>query len=343
MAEALLSVEQLKVSLTRSGTPLVRDVAFTLDENEALAIVGESGSGKSVTAKALVGLTRTMQMTATGTVLYRGQDLMSASDRELQGLRGRRIAMVLQDAMTALNPVTRIGPQIVEAIRAHREVSRPEATARAIELLREVGIASPERRVNAYPHQLSGGMRQRALIAVALACDPDILIADEPTTALDVTVQAQVLDLIESVTRARGAGLILITHDLGVVAEVADRVVVMYAGEIVETGMTAQIFEDPHHPYTQGLLRSSPRADRPAQRRMLTIPGTPATASSDIVGCRFRPRCAAAFDRCADRPSLERRAGLPGHSDRCWLSTSAKRALAIDHAAPVLDGEVQDA
>ncbi len=251
----ILSISDLSVSFATDGGVVraVERVSFELDEGEILAIVGESGSGKSVTAQTILGLTRAPNATITGSVEFDGRDLTELDDEQLRDVRGKRIAMIFQDPMTSLNPVYRVGAQIVEMIRAHREVSKREAHDSAVELLRSVGIPNPERRVNDYPHEFSGGMRQRVMIAMALALDPDVLIADEPTTALDVTVQAQILRLLDRLNRERGLAVVLITHDLGVVAEIADRVAVMYAGQIVEDATLENLFYDPQHPYTWGL------------------------------------------------------------------------------------------
>ena len=273
----ILKVDDLKVSFaTEDGVvQAVGGVSFELRAGEVLAIVGESGSGKSVTAQTITGLTRAPNARITGSVTYRGRELNGLDDDQLRDVRGEQIAMVFQDPMSSLNPVYRVGDQITEMIRAHRDVSKHEAAARAVELLRSVGIPNPERRVRHYPHEFSGGMRQRVMIAMALALEPDVLIADEPTTALDVTVQAQILRLIDQLNRDRDLAVILITHDLGVVAEVADRVVVMYAGQIVEDATLDEIFYDPQHPYTWGLLGSLMRLDQSRSARLAQIPGSP--------------------------------------------------------------------
>jgi peptide/nickel transport system ATP-binding protein len=329
--EALLSVSDLGVSFaTESGLlPAVAGVSFELAPGEVLAIVGESGSGKSVTAQTLLGLTRSPNARIEGSVKLDGQELTSASDAELQKVRGARIAMVFQDPMTSLNPVYRIGDQIAEAVRAHRpKMSDGEARSLAVEMLDSVGISDSERRVDAYPHEFSGGMRQRAMIAMALALEPDVLIADEPTTALDVTIQAQILRLLERLNRERNLATILITHDLGVVAEVADRVLVMYAGRVVEQGTLEQIFYDPQHPYTWGLLGSLTRLDRPRPERLPQISGAPPSLNDLPSGCSFRPRCPHAFEPCPKMPGLQARvAGAADHLDRCWLEPERKAEL----------------
>ncbi|WP_396903802.1 ABC transporter ATP-binding protein [Mycolicibacterium phlei] len=325
---ALLTVRDLRVGF-RTDDGLVRavdGVSFDVRAGEVLAIVGESGSGKSVTAQTITGLTRAPNATITGSVRYRGQELVDLDDAGLRAVRGEQIAMVFQDPMSSLNPVYRVGDQIVEMIRAHRDVSRAEARERAVELLRSVGIAQPESRIRDYPHQFSGGMRQRVMIAMALALEPAVLIADEPTTALDVTVQAQILRLLARLNRERDLAVIMITHDLGVVAELADRVLVMYAGQVVENGTLDDIFYRPQHPYTAGLLGSLTRLDEPRGRRLPQIPGQPPSLLTPPQGCRFAPRCAHRFDRCAELPELDDRGGT-GHLDRCWLDSEHRQRL----------------
>jgi oligopeptide/dipeptide ABC transporter ATP-binding protein len=327
-ATPLLSVRDLSVSFATEGGRLqaVDGVSFDLAAGEVLAIVGESGSGKSVAAQTIVGLTRSPNARIEGRVELDGADLVAAGEDELRGVRGERVAMVFQDPMTSFNPVYRIGAQIVEAVRAHRDIGEDEAHRLAVEMLEAVGIPDASRRVDDYPHEFSGGMRQRALIAMALALEPEVLIADEPTTALDVTVQAQILELLGSLNRERGLATILITHDLGVVAEVADRVLVMYAGRVVEQGTLDQIFYDPQHPYTWGLLGSLTRLDAGRPRRLPQIPGAPPSLLALDRGCAFRPRCPHAYDKCVQLPPLESRvAESPGHLDRCWLAPEQKR------------------
>ena len=324
----ILKVDDLKVSFaTEDGVvQAVGGVSFDLQAGEVLAIVGESGSGKSVTAQTITGLTRAPNARITGSVTYRDRELNGLDDDELRNIRGEQIAMVFQDPMCSLNPVYRVGDQITEMIRAHRDVSKREAADRAIELLRSVGIPNPERRVRHYPHEFSGGMRQRVMIAMALALEPDVLIADEPTTALDVTVQAQILRLLDQLNRDRDLAIILITHDLGVVAEIADRVVVMYAGQIVENATLDEIFYDPQHPYTWGLLGSLMRLDQSRTTQLAQIPGQPPSLLAPPPGCRFAPRCTYAFDKCHELPPLEARAG-GNHLDRCWLDPEEKKSL----------------
>jgi peptide/nickel transport system ATP-binding protein len=328
-ARPLLSVKDLRVGFATEGGRLqaVDGVGFDLAPGEVLAIVGESGSGKSVTAQTILGLTRSHNATIEGSVRLGDSELLDASEAELRKVRGERIGMVFQDPMTSFNPVYRIGAQISEAIRAHRdEVSKAEARARAVELLESVGIPDAARRVDDYPHEFSGGMRQRAMIAMALALEPEVLIADEPTTALDVTIQAQILRLLESLNRERNLATILITHDLGVVAEVADRVMVMYAGRVVEEGTLDEIFYDPQHPYTWGLLGSLSRIDRPRPHRLPQISGAPPSLIALPEGCAFRTRCPHEFAKCAQQPPLEARlADAPSHCDRCWLGPEQKR------------------
>ncbi|HEV7770123.1 MAG TPA: ABC transporter ATP-binding protein [Solirubrobacterales bacterium] len=330
MSEALLSLRDLRVGFAGEDGRLqaVDGVSLDLAPGEVLAIVGESGCGKSVTAQTIVGLTRSPNARIEGSVKLRGEELLSKSEAELQKVRGGEIAMVFQDPMTSFNPVYRIGAQIIEAIRAHDgEVGKQEARTRAVELLASVGIADAERRVDDYPHEFSGGMRQRAMIAMALALEPSVLIADEPTTALDVTIQAQILRLLEDLNRERGLATILITHDLGVVAEVADRVAVMYAGRVVELGTLDELFYDPQHPYTWGLLGSLSRIDQPRPRRLPQISGVPPSLLAPPEGCAFRPRCPHAFGKCTELPPLEgRREEAPEHLDRCWLSPTEKAA-----------------
>ena len=325
----ILTVRDLQVSF-RTDDGVVRavdGVSFEVSPGEVVAIVGESGSGKSVTAQTLIGLTRAPNSKITGSVMFEGRDLIELSDEDFRGVRGEHIAMVFQDPMTSLNPVYRVGDQIAEMIRAHRDVSKSEALSQAVELLRSVGIPNPERRVRDYPHEFSGGMRQRVMIAMALALDAELLIADEPTTALDVTIQAQILRLLENLNAERNLSVVLITHDLGVVAELADRVVVMYGGQIVEDGRLEEIFYNPQHPYTWGLLGSIARLDEVRPERLPQIPGQPPSLLNPPTGCRFAARCQYAFEKCTQPPTLEARVGNPGHLDRCWLTPDEKLAI----------------
>jgi oligopeptide/dipeptide ABC transporter ATP-binding protein len=323
-----LEVADLGVSFaTEDGVVRAVDgVSFSLAPGEVMAIVGESGSGKSVTVMTLMGLTRGVNARFEGSAQFGGIDLITASEEEMEQIRGAGIAMIFQDPMTSLNPVYRIGEQIIEQIRAHQEVSKAQALDRTIELLDQVGIPRARERVDAYPHELSGGMRQRVMIAMALSLDPSILIADEPTTALDVTIQAQIIERIKELRDRTDTAVILVTHDLGVVADVADRIAVMYAGRIVEQGALDEIFYDPQHPYTWGLLGSIPRLDRERSRRLPSIGGSPPSLIAPPQGCHFRPRCPHEFERCREVPALEARvADAPGHLDRCWLPVEEKR------------------
>jgi oligopeptide/dipeptide ABC transporter ATP-binding protein len=329
MGERLLEVDDLHVHFaTEDGVVRAVDgVSFQLSRGDVLGIVGESGSGKSVTAMTLMGLTRGVNTIFEGQVVYKGKDLLNISEREFQDYRGAEIGMIFQDPMTSLNPVYRIGDQIVEAIRTHDSVDRRTARKRSVELLRQVGIPNPETRVDDFPHQFSGGMRQRAMIAMALSCSPDILIADEPTTALDVTIQAQIIELISRLKDDFNSAVILITHDLGVVADIADDILVMYAGRVVEQAAKRELFYNPQHPYTWGLLGSIPRLDRPKQDRLHTIKGAPPSLINAPAGCKFRTRCPQAFEKCTQEPALENRVEVPGHLDRCWLDVEYKRAV----------------
>jgi oligopeptide/dipeptide ABC transporter ATP-binding protein len=329
MAERLLEVKDLKVRFTTEDgiVRAVEGVDFELDRGQVLGIVGESGSGKSVTAMTMLGLTRAHNTTFEGEVVYKGQNLLAMPERRLRDVRGNEIAMIFQDPMTSLNPVYRVGEQIVEAILTHEEVGKRTARQRTVELLRRVGIPNPNQRVDDYPHQFSGGMRQRAMIAMALSCNPDVLIADEPTTALDVTIQAQIIELIDQLKDDFNSAVILITHDLGVVADVANEILVMYAGRVVERGPKRSIFYDPQHPYTWGLLGSIPRLDRPKGGRLASIKGMPPSLINLPKGCKFRPRCPHAFDKCIEEPDLLNRVDERGHLDRCWLSVDEKRDL----------------
>jgi peptide/nickel transport system ATP-binding protein len=327
-AAPLLEVRDLSVSFrTQDGTVHAVDgVSFTVNRGEVLGIVGESGSGKSVTAMTLMRLILDPNAVFSGEVLFKGRDLMQLSQGDMLRVRGTQISMIFQDPMTSLNPVYRVGWQIDEQLRAHEGLSAKQARRRTLELLGAVGIPNPEARIDDYPHQFSGGMRQRVMIAMGLSCNPDVLIADEPTTALDVTIQAQILELIGNLQREFDSAVVLITHDLGVVAEVANRVAVMYAGRVVEYADVGELFRSPQHPYTWGLLGSISRLDRPRQRRLAAISGQPPSLISLPAGCSFRPRCPHAFDRCrAERPELEARSEA-GHLDACLLSADQKQA-----------------
>jgi oligopeptide/dipeptide ABC transporter ATP-binding protein len=300
---SLLEVRNLKTYFaTRHGEAhAVDDVSFTVEPGEALCLVGESGCGKSVTALSILRLVSSPGRIVGGEICYEGRNLLTLNDREMRAVRGNEIAMIFQDPMTSLNPVYKVGAQIAEAIRLHRKVSRKEAWNQAIEGMRDVAIPAPEVRAGNYPHEMSGGMRQRVMIAMALACDPKLLIADEPTTALDVTIQGQILDLLNNLREKRKLALLLITHDLGVVAEIADRVAVMYSGKIVEQAGVKDLFARPLHPYTEGLLRAVPRLDESGKargRRLETIEGVVPNPVDPPPGCRFGPRCDYAQEPC---------------------------------------------
>jgi peptide/nickel transport system ATP-binding protein len=328
MAERLLEVRDLEVSFaTEEGVVQAVDgVSFDLDAGEVLAVVGESGCGKSVTAMTLMGLTRSPNARFGGTATYKGTELVGASEDQLRRIRGAEIAMIFQDPMTSLNPVLKIGEQIVEQVQEHQGLPAVQARDRAVELLERVGIPRARDRMDAYPFEFSGGMRQRVMIALALSCDPSVLIADEPTTALDVTIQAQILQRFRKLRDETGAAVVLVTHDLGVVADIADRIAVMYAGRIVEQGTLDDIFYDPQHPYTWGLLGSITRLDRPHRERLPAIAGMPPSLAHRPQGCHFRPRCPHEFSECPNVPALVSRVeGKPGHRDRCWLSVEEKR------------------
>lgn len=329
MAERLLEVNGLKVQFaTEDGTVKAVDgVDFELSRGQVLGIVGESGSGKSVTAMTMLGLTRDRNTRFEGEVLYKGRNVLTMSEDELEGVRGNEMSMIFQDPMTSLNPVYTVGTQISEAIRIHERADKSAARRRSIELLKQVGIPNADSRVDNYPHEFSGGMRQRAMIAMALACNPDVLIADEPTTALDVTIQAQIIELIDRLKDEFNSAVILITHDLGVVADIADEIIVMYAGRVVERAKTRSLFYDPQHPYTWGLLGSIPRLDRPRLERLHSIKGMPPSLIRPPQGCKFRPRCPHAFAKCMEEPGLDNRVEEGGHLDRCWLSVTEKREL----------------
>jgi oligopeptide/dipeptide ABC transporter ATP-binding protein len=332
VAEPLLEVKDLKVSFrTEDGVVRAVDgVSFSVDKGEVLGIVGESGSGKSVSMMSVLRLINDPNMQVEGEVIYKGRDLMKLRKDEMQEVRGDEIAMIFQDPMTSLNPVYTVGDQIIEAIATHQDMNKPAAKNRAVELLRQVGIPDAERRVDDFPHQFSGGMRQRAMIAMALSNNPDVLIADEPTTALDVTIQAQIIELIDKLKDDFNSAVILITHDLGVVAEIADEIIVMYAGRVVERAAKRQLFYDPQMPYTWGLLGSIPRLDRPKQERLHSIKGMPPSLINAPEGCKFRPRCPHAFDKCTEEPELRNRVEEHSHLDRCWLSVQDKRRLRVE-------------
>jgi peptide/nickel transport system ATP-binding protein len=327
----MLAVEGLSVSFrTPEGTVRAVDgVSFSLAATEILGIVGESGCGKSMTALSVMGLVPDPPGRVAGSIRLAGRELIGLAESEMQRLRGNAISMVFQEPMTSLDPVMRIGNQIAEPLVLHQGLSRRDARTRAIDLLRCVHIPEPERHAGAYPHQLSGGMRQRVMIAMALACRPAVLLADEPTTALDVTIQAQILRLMVELRRELGTAIVLITHDLGVIAETADRVVVMYAGRKVEEAPVADLFARPQHPYTAGLLAAVPRIDRsgaPERKRLVEIAGVVPVLDREITGCRFAPRCRLATDRChREDPPLE--AKRPDHLAACWHSDRAPEGV----------------
>ncbi len=327
----LLEVEDLRVSYdTEDGVVQAVDgISYQLGRGCTLGIVGESGSGKTVAALSVLGLTRAEGATVSGHIRFEGRgDLLALGERELCAVRGNEIAMVFQDPLSSLHPLYRVGAQIVEAIRAHRDIAKAAARARTIELLDLVGISDPARRVDAYPHELSGGQRQRAMIAMALANDPKLLIADEPTTALDVTVQAQILGLLSKLQRERGMALVLVTHDLGVVADMADDIAVMYAGQIVESAPAERVFAAPEHPYTWGLLRSIPTLDGPREELLTPIPGSPPSPLAPPPGCRFHPRCPYAEpEHARTDPTLQPVPGQPEHQVACLLESDTRRRL----------------
>lgn len=318
----ILEVKNLTVHIkTHKGVvQAVRGVDFYLNEQETLAVVGESGSGKSITMKGVMGILPKNGKVVEGSVMFQGNDLTKYSERQMQQVRGSEIAMIFQDPMTSLNPTMKVGKQIEEMLKEHRkEMSKADRRARAIELLSLVGISNPEARYDQYPHQLSGGMRQRVVIAIALACDPKVLIADEPTTALDVTIQAQILELMMELKDKLGMAIIMITHDLGVVASMCDRIAVMYAGRIIEYGTTDDIFYHPHHMYTKGLIRSIPRLDTKEHERLVPIEGTPVDLLNPPAGCPFAPRCESCMKICLrEMPPVTQFDDV--HYTQCWLN-----------------------
>ncbi len=312
----MLSVRDLRVSFcTEQGMVQAIDgVSFDVAEGEILGVVGESGSGKTVSLLAVMGLITDPNAVIEGSIKYQGRELVGLSAKDMRKLRGREIAMIFQDPMTALTPVYTIGWQIAEQIRAHEKISAKAAEQRAIDLLQEVNIPNPAEAIHLYPHQLSGGMRQRAVIAMALSCNPSLLVADEPTTALDVTVQAQILDLVRKLQKNYKSAVVFITHDMGVIAEIADRVMVMYAGRIAERGSKRELFSEPQHPYTQALLDSIPPLEGKRPHRLKSIPGAPPALLHRSTGCAFAPRCAKRFDACVNMPILT----ANGHDAACF-------------------------
>jgi peptide/nickel transport system ATP-binding protein len=322
----LLEVKDLKTYFSTDDgiVKAVDGVSFSIERGETLGIVGESGSGKSVTCLTIMGLNNPRNTISTGSAVFNGEDLLTASPRRLREIRGNDIAMIFQDPMTSLNPVHTVGTQLMEAVRLHRDVTKSQARARALELLKQVGIPRAERRIDDYPHQFSGGMRQRVMIAMSLINDPELLIADEPTTALDVTTQAQILALIDRLQDDYNSAVIMITHDLGVVAEIADDVVVMYAAEVAEHAPVNSIFRKPHHPYTWGLMGSLPRLDIDVER-LVQIQGQPPSLLRPPSGCRFHPRCPYAMDVCKQvDPVLAPVSDEPDHLQACHLDEETK-------------------
>jgi oligopeptide/dipeptide ABC transporter ATP-binding protein len=316
----LLEIENLQTQFfTSAGTVRAVDgISYDVNEGETIAIVGESGCGKSVGALSILRLIPDPPgRIVAGSIRFKGRDLLTLSDEEIRDVRGKDIAMVFQEPMTSLNPVLTIGRQLTETLQQHLNMSSEQATARATELLGMVGISDPARRLKQYPHHFSGGMRQRVMIAMALCCEPKLIIADEPTTALDVTIQAQILELMKELTRRLGVALIVITHNLGIVARYADRVNVMYAGKIIESGTADEIYHRPHHPYTLALLKSVPRMDQPRKGKLDPVQGQPPDLTRLDDSCSFRPRCSFAIDRCVSTPPLER-VGAEGHVAACW-------------------------
>jgi len=332
----LLEIKNLRTYFyTEEGVVRAVDgVSWDLDEGETLGLVGESGSGKSVTAMSILRLIpRPPGRIVEGEIMFEGQNLVDLTDEELRHIRGNRIAMVFQEPMTSLNPVLTIGEQLTESIKLHLHMDQPEADKRATELLEMVGIPEANARLKDYPHQFSGGMRQRVMIAMALSCNPKLLLADEPTTALDVTIQAQILEIMARLSKELGTAVVVITHNLGVVARYADRVNVMYAGKIVESGSTHDIFKEPRHPYTVGLMQSVPRLDATEHRRLFAIEGQPPLLVNPIPGCSFEPRCAWRIDKCQNEaPPLE----LKGekHWAACWRNPMVDEQTVVA-AAPV--------
>ena len=335
----LLSVKNLSTEfpVKKGIVKAVEDVSFDVDAGEILAIVGESGSGKSVTSLSVMGLLAEPGHVAGGSMEFEGKDLVHLSERDYRALRGNDMAMIFQEPMTSLNPVYRVGKQIVEAIRTHENVSKKEARERAIDMLRKVGIPSPEKRIDDYPHQMSGGMRQRVMIAMALSCNPKLLIADEPTTALDVTIQAQILDLLRRLRDDTGMAVLLITHDLGVVSETADRVVVMYCGQVVEEAEVRTLFDHPMQPYTLGLLKSIPRLEDDDSKRLYMIKGMVPNPLEMPPGCHFSDRCDSCMDICREKiPNL---VDIDGHKVRCFLYENADGEA--KSAAAIAEGEAE--
>ena len=323
MSENILSVQNLHTSFhtDKGEVKAVNGVTFNLEKGKILGIVGESGSGKSVTAYSIMRILEKNGRITEGKILYKGQDIAEFSEKQMREFRGKCCSIIFQDPMTGLNPVFTVGNQLKEAIELHTDRKGKEAEARAIEMLTLVGVNEPEKRVKQYPYELSGGMRQRVMIAMALACEPDILIADEPTTALDVTIQAQILELMQSLQKKLGMAIIMVTHDLGVIADMCDEIIVMYGGRVCERGTAEDIFYRPHHEYTKGLLRSIPNVDRIGEK-LIPIPGTPINLLNMPKGCAFCPRCEEAMKICIEEQPPEMQ--MPdGHFASCWLNVKA--------------------
>ena len=323
MSENILSVQNLHTSFhtDKGEVKAVNGVTFNLEKGKILGIVGESGSGKSVTAYSIMRILEKNGRITEGKILYKGQDIAEFSEKQMREFRGKCCSIIFQDPMTSLNPVFTVGNQLREAIELHTDRKGKEAEARAIEMLTLVGVNEPEKRVKQYPYELSGGMRQRVMIAMALACEPDILIADEPTTALDVTIQAQILELMQSLQKQLGMAIIMVTHDLGVIADMCDEIIVMYGGRVCERGTAEDIFYRPHHEYTKGLLRSIPNVDRIGEK-LIPIPGTPINLLNMPKGCAFCPRCEEAMKICIEEQPPEMQ--MPdGHFASCWLNVKA--------------------
>jgi len=336
--DSFLSVRDLRVRFsTEDGiVKAVDGLSFDVERGKTLGIVGESGSGKSVTNLTVLGLHNPKSSTVEGEILLEGQDLVTASEKEMEKLRGNKVAMIFQDPLTALSPYYTVGRQIAEPYMKHTGASKKEARQRAIEMLTKVGIPQPKTRVDDYPHQFSGGMRQRAMIAMALVCDPDLLIADEPTTALDVTVQAQILDLLKDLQQEFGSAIIFITHDLGVISDMADDLLVMYSGRAVERGTVREVLRRPQHPYTWGLLSSMPRLGGDTSQALNPIPGSPPSLLNPPSGCPFHPRCAFTGEVQGDRCSTERPALGEGRAAACHLTAEQQQSIFIDTIQPRL-------
>lgn len=335
MTETLLEVVNLKVHFDTEDQKVtaIDDVSFTVNKGEIVGLVGESGCGKSVTSEAILRLLDEKHTHYEGEIRFKGKNLLALSPKEMRKIRGNDIAMIFQDPMSSLNPVYTIGNQIQEALRLHQKISKAEAREKAIEMLKLTGIPAPEKRIDEYPHQLSGGMRQRVMIAMALSCNPSLLIADEPTTALDVTTQAQILDLIKDLKDKFDMGTIMITHDLGVVAELCSKVVVMYLGQVIEEADVLSIFEKPLHPYTQGLLKSIPRTERNQNEKLYVIKGKVPALNQIPTGCRFAPRCDFATEKClTSAPALE---SYGNRKIRCWNYQQIQENMQLNRGEPL--------